>query len=121
MNNKREMLKDSQITNLIKFLKKINYQQVDLVKDQINQDLETETIISNISSDISEKYDKAISKGQAKAILIRILGLTLSSTERSQLYELRKKIKKYEKFITYFGDFGKTHDYILKVLILVMQ
>jgi len=121
MNNKREILKDEQISNLIKFLKKINYKGVDFVTNQINLDLKIESIISKISSDFYKKFDKAISEGQAKAILRRILGLTLSSTERSQLYELRKKIKKYEKFITYFGEFGKTFDYVLKVLILGLE
>lgn len=121
MNNKNEKLKEPQITNLIKFLKKINYREVDLIRDQINQDLDTKNIISKISSDLCENLDKAISMGQAKAILKRILGLTLSSTERSQLYELRKKIKKYEKFIAYFGEFGKTIDYALKVLILGLE
>jgi len=121
MNNKNEILSDKQITNLTKFLKKINYKKLSLFKDQINRDLDIENIIENVSSEIFEEYDKAISIGQAKAILKRILGFTLSSTDRSQLYELRKKIKKYEKFITYFGEFGKTYDYILKVLILGLE
>jgi GTPase SAR1 family protein len=121
MNNKNEVLSDKQITNLTKFLKKINYKKLTLFKDQINRDLDIENFIENISSEIFEEYDKAISIGQAKAILKRILGLILSSTDRSQLYELRKKIKKYKKFITYFGEFGKTFDYILKVLILGLE
>ncbi|NHJ23913.1 MAG: hypothetical protein EAX89_05025, partial [Candidatus Lokiarchaeota archaeon] len=45
----------------------------------------------------------------------------LSSTERSQLYELRQKIQKYEKFLTYFGEWGHKYDYELKMIILGLK
>lgn len=145
MNNKSEKLKDKQITDLSIFLKKINYTKVDLLNGtnkkvfkglvvsttskksmedlihQMNQNFDIHNIVSNISADIYEKYDKAISQGQIEALIRRVLGFRLSSTERSQLYELRKKVQKYEKFIAYFGEFGKLHDYVLKILILGLE
>lgn len=145
MNNQSEILSDKQITDLSNFLKRINYSKADLLNDtkkkvfkgldisttskksmedlirQINQNFDIEKIISIISADMYEKYEKTISQGQAESLLRRILGLSLSSTARSQLYELRKKIQKYERFNAYFGEFGKIHDYALKILILGLE
>ncbi|GAG54144.1 unnamed protein product, partial [marine sediment metagenome] len=41
-----------------------------------------------------------------------------TSTGRSQLYKLRRKIRRYEKFLTYFGEWGKEPDQVFKVIIM---
>lgn len=88
--------------------------------ERISQDRGTglEWLISKIAYDLYIKYDKTISQGQAEAVLKRALGITLSSTGRTQLYELRKKIRKYENFLAHFGELVKTHEFTFKVVIL---
>ena len=128
---------------LVKYLKQIKYSKRNLVEDILDptvsifpegdtfekteeslddliRDLtlhrDTNWIISLISSHIYEQYEKTISQGQVQAILKRILGISLTSTERSQLHELRKKIQRYEKFLNSFGEWGKKFDFPLKII-----
>ena len=144
MNLRIESLNDVQIAKLVSFLKKINYTQEELIfaiKKKIDkstlvkndlfdnsikledlirlgiQEIDFKWVISQISLDVFTLFDKSISRGQVKAIIKRVLGLKLSSTERSQLYEMRKKIRRSEKFLTYFGEWGKEPDYLFKVII----
>ena len=145
MNLKVESLTDEQKTNLITFLKKINYPKEELVfaakiefnnpnleknglfddstkiEDLIHsvvQNFGLNWLISTISSDVFKIYEKSISRGQVEALIRRVLGFKLTSTGRSQLYELRRKIRRYEKFLTYFGEWGKEIDQTFKVIII---
>ncbi|MBA7534849.1 hypothetical protein ES705_27099 [subsurface metagenome] len=144
MNQKIGLLTDGQIAKLVGFLKKINYPQEELkyaIKKKLNkstlvkndnfdnsikledlirlgiQEIDFEWLISQISMDVFTLFEKSISRGQVKAIIKRVLGVILSSTDRSQLYEMRKKIRKSEKFLTYFGEWGKEPGYLFKVII----
>ncbi|MBA7569986.1 hypothetical protein ES708_11731 [subsurface metagenome] len=144
MNQKIESLTDGQIAKLVGFLKKINYPQEELkyaIKKKLNkstlvkndnfdnsikledlirlgiQEIDFEWLISQISMDVFTLFEKSISRGQVKAIIKRVLGVILSSTDRSQLYEMRKKIRKSEKFLAYFGEWGKEPGYLFKVII----
>jgi len=85
------------------------------------QNFDLNWLISKIAFDLHIKYDKTISQGQAEAIIRRVLGIKLSSTGRSQLHELRKKIQKYKRFLTYFEEWGKQEDYTLKVIIMGLK
>ncbi|MFW9783485.1 MAG: GTP-binding protein [Candidatus Heimdallarchaeota archaeon] len=76
-----------------------------------------EQFISQIANDLYIKFEKTISQGQAEAVLKRVLDIKLSSTGRTQLYELRKKIRRYEKFIAHFKDWG-IYDYTFKITIM---
>jgi len=87
MNSKNLILTEKQINDLRIFLKKI-----ELSSEMVSKELN----IEKIASEISEKYEKTISPGQAEAVLRRVIRITLSSKERSQLYDLRKKIQRYE-------------------------
>lgn len=145
MNLKVESLTDVQNSKLIAFLKKINYPKEELVlaaKIELNdpnigknglfddstkiedlihnvvQNIGLNWLISTISSDIFKIYEKSISRGQAEALIRRVLGFTLTSTGRSQLYELRRKIRRYEKFLNHFGEYGIKYDYLFKVIII---
>ena len=145
MNLKIESLTDVQQTNLIIFLKKINYPKEELVfaaKIELNdpnlektdlfddsteiedlihnvvQKIGLNWLISTISSDIFKIYEKSISRGQAEALITRVLGFKLTSTGRSQLYELRRKIRRYEKFLNHFGEYGKKFDHLFKIIII---
>jgi len=91
--------------------------------DKISLDRGTglEWLISKISYDLYIKFDKTISQGQAEAVLKRALGIKLSSTGRTQLYELRKKIRRYENFLAHFGDLAKIYDFTFKVVILGLK
>ena len=136
-------ISQNQINNLIKFLKQIKYSKQNLVEDildptvHIFQDGDTfekteepldnlirelfneqdiNWIITLLSSHIYEQYEKTISQGQVQAILKRVLGISLTSTERSQLHELRKKIQRYEKFVNNFSEWGKKFDFPLKII-----
>jgi GTPase SAR1 family protein len=92
------------------FLKKIEFPTENLSK---------EFNIKEVSFQISEKYEKTISPGQAEAVMRRVIGETpLSTKERSQLYDLRKKIYRYEKFLTSFREWGRKYDHQLKIIIL---
>ncbi len=92
------------------FLKKIEFPTENVSK---------EFNIKEVSFQISEKYEKTISPGQAEAVMRRIIGGTpLSTKERSQLYDLRKKIYRYEKFLTSFREWGRKYDHQLKIIIL---
>ncbi|TES94887.1 MAG: hypothetical protein E3J90_10855 [Promethearchaeota archaeon] len=110
MNSKNIFLKDKQINDLKKFLKKIEF---------LTENLSKEFNIKDVSFQISEKYEKTISPGQAEAVMRRVIGGTpLSTKERSQLYDLRKKIYRYEKFLTSFREWGRKYDHQLKIIIL---
>ena len=61
-------------------------------------------VISKIAENLNILYNNAISVGQAKAVVRRIIGRNLSSTERSHLYEFRKKIQKYSRLIHDFEE-----------------
>ena len=139
----KESLDEDQLEKLIKYLKQIKYSKINLVEDildstlnifpngetfekseepledlirKLNQHHDFNWIISLLSSHIHEQYEKTISQGQIQAILKRILGIALTSTERSQLHELRKKVQRYEKFINNFGVWGKKYDFPLKII-----
>jgi len=139
----KDLLTDEQLDKLIKFLKQIKYSKINLVDDvlestidiypekepyqnsllsleeiidQIAHHYDINWIISYLSSQIYEQYEKTISQGQVQAILKRILSIPLTSTERSQLHELRKKVQKYEIFISNFGEWGKQYDFSLKII-----
>ena len=145
MNLKVESLTEAQKTKLIAFLKKINYPKAELVlaaKVELNdpnfekkglfddstkienlicnvvQNFGLNWLISTISSDIFKIYEKSISRGQAEALIRRVLGFKLTSTGRSQLYELRRKIRRYEKFLNHFGEYGKKYDHLFKIIII---
>jgi len=109
MNSKIIFLKDKQMNDLKNFFKKI-----ELSTEKASKEFN----IEEVSSQISEKYEKTISPGQAEAVLRRVMGITLSSKERSQLYDLRKKIQRYEKLLTNFTEWGIKYDYLLKMIIL---
>lgn len=110
MNSKNLFLNDKQINDLKKFLKKIEFPTENVSK---------EFNIKEVSFQISEKYEKTISPGQAEAVMRRVIGSTpLSTKERSQLYDLRKKIYRYEKFLTSFREWGRKYDHQLKIIIL---
>lgn len=110
MNSKNIFLKDKQINDLKMFFKKIEFPTENLSK---------EFNIKDVSFQISEKYEKTISPGQAEAVMHRVIGDTpLSTKERSQLYDLRKKIYRYEKFLTSFREWGRKYDHQLKIIIL---
>ena len=64
-------------------------------------------IISKIAENLNISYNNTISVGQAKAVVRLILRRNLSSTERSHLYEFRKKIHKYKRLINDFEEIVK--------------
>jgi hypothetical protein len=109
MNNKTLLLREKQLKDLLKFLKKIEFSS-----EKVTKDLDLE----ELSKQISKKYEMTISPGQAEAVLRRVLGMTLTSKERSQLYDLRQKIQRYDKFLTSFQDWGRKYDHQLKLIIL---
>ncbi|MFX1299027.1 MAG: hypothetical protein ACFFD2_29735 [Promethearchaeota archaeon] len=144
--SKNDQLNDSQLKNLKNFLVKINYTIEDLFREgeidiysnisvddneflTINKNLtkgiqylskrfNLDWIISKIAYDLYLRFEKTISQGQAEAVIRRAMGLTLSSTARSQLYELRKKIQRYKRFLTYFEDWGVKFDFALKIVLI---
>ncbi|MHA2332762.1 MAG: hypothetical protein ACXAEU_12130, partial [Candidatus Hodarchaeales archaeon] len=61
-------------------------------------------VISKLTTQFNVTYDNAISLGQANAAIKRVMGIPLTSTERSHLHELRKKIGKYKRLIEGFED-----------------
>jgi hypothetical protein len=61
-------------------------------------------VISKIAENLNILYNNAISVGQAKAVVRHIIERNLSSTERSHLYEFRKKIHKYKRLINDFEE-----------------
>lgn len=144
----KDLLTDVQLDKLIKFLKQIKYSRKNLVDDllestidiypekkpyqksevsldeiihQISQQYDINWIVSYLSSHIYEQFEKTISQGQVQAIIKRILGITLTSTERSQLHELRKKVQRYERFLDSFGKWGKGYDHRLKIIMLGLK
>lgn len=86
--------------------------------DEISHDKGTgrDWLIGKIALDLHIKFEKTISQGQAEAVLRRVLGITLSSTGRSLLNELRKKIRRYDKFLRHFEEWD-SYDYTFKVVI----
>jgi len=83
------------------------------------EEISKEFNIKEVSKQIGDKYEKTISPGQVRAVMLRVIGETpLSTKERSQLYDLRKKIYRYEKFLTSFREWGRKYDYQLKIIIL---
>ncbi len=140
MKSNNEIINANKVSELTNFLKKIRYFKNNLLNGSIKEDiieledldtnLESMEIILNsliqrfdinwlilkLSSDIYELFEKTISQGQIIAIMHKVLRLKLSSTERSQLHELRKKIRRYDRFLSYFGEWGKKFDLVLKVL-----
>jgi len=99
-----------QVNDLKAFLKKIEF-PTEKISKEFN--------IKEISKQISDKYEKTISPGQVWAVIRRVIGDTpLSTKERSQLYDLRKKIYRYEKFLTSFREWGRKYDNQLKIIIL---
>ena len=137
-------ISESDAERLIKYLKQIKYSKTNLVEDILDptvsifpegdtfekteepldnlirdliQHYDTNWIISLLSSHIYEQYEKTISQGQVQAILKRVLGISLTSTERSQLHELRKKVQRYEKFVDNFGEWSKKFDFPLKIIL----
>ena len=141
MKSNSETLSSNKIEKLTHFLKGVRYFKSNLINGTLNEyideidsiDITTESmeyilnlfiekfgidwLLEKLSLDIYELFEKTISVGQIIAIMHKFLGIKLSSTERSQLHELRKKIRRYDKFLKYFGDWGKTFDYLFKVLL----
>jgi GTPase SAR1 family protein len=141
MKSNAEVLEHGKTAELAQFLKGIRYLKFDLLNGNLTEYLNQikdlkisennleqilrilfhnfgiEIILEKISSDIYEMTEKTISLGQIMALMHKVLGFTLSSTERSQLHELRKKIRRYGKFLAYFGEWGKRFDFLFKVLI----
>ena len=136
-----DILTNIQIKNLENFLKKCDYSKEELfterereisveedwirdskvkikhVIEYLIQKKDLNWVISKIALDLYNKYEKAISQGQAEAVLRRVVDITLSSTGRSHLYELRKKIRRYEKFLHHFGDWD-VYDFTFKFVII---
>ncbi|NHJ25081.1 MAG: hypothetical protein EAX89_10925, partial [Candidatus Lokiarchaeota archaeon] len=69
MNSNFETFSEKQVTSLSNFLRRIEYSS-----EKISKTLN----IEKLAMSISEKYEKTISQGQVKAVLRRILGLTLT-------------------------------------------
>ncbi len=143
--NKNDQLNESQLENLENFLSKINYTIEDLFREgeidiysniSINENefpnknknlrkgiqhllnkFNLDWVISKIAYDLYLRFDKTISQGQAEAVIRRVVGLKLSSTARSQLYELRKKIQRFKRFLTYFEEWGVKFDFTLKIIL----
>lgn len=109
MSNKTLLLSEKQQKDLLNFLKKIEFSSEEVSNDHNLEEL---------SKQISDKYEKTISPGQAEAVLRRVLGMTLTSKERSQLYDLRQKIYRYEKFLTSFREWGRKYEHQFKSIIL---
>jgi len=80
MSNNSLLLSQKQLNDLSNFLKKIEFS-----REGVSKNLN----LGEVSEQISDKYEKTISPGQAEAVLRRVLGMTLTSKERSQLYDLR--------------------------------
>jgi small GTP-binding protein len=124
-------LSNNQLRDLESFLKKCDYSKEELIAgiepelieekywirdsevkirhviEYLLQENDLQWLISKVAFDLYIKYEKTISQGQAEAVLKRVLDIKLSSTGRTQLYELRKKIRKYENFLAHFGDLDK--------------
>ncbi|MFW9771307.1 MAG: GTP-binding protein [Candidatus Thorarchaeota archaeon] len=138
-------LSNNQLRNLVNFLKKCDYSKEDLLME-IEQELAEDRdwtrnseiklihiieyllqendfhwLISKIASDLYNKYEKTISQGQAEALLKRVLDIKLSSAGRTQLYELRKKIRRYDNFLAHFSDLAKIYDFTFKIVLLGLR
>jgi GTPase SAR1 family protein len=111
MNSKPHLYRDKELNDLKTYLKKI-----DITTEKISEIKEFD--IKVLSSQISEKYEKTISPGQVEAVLHRVMGITLTAKQRTQLYDLRRKIKRYDKFLTSFKEWGIKYDHQLKILML---
>ncbi len=59
-------------------------------------------LVSKTADELTQRY--AISYGQSKAIVKKVLQLQLNSTNRSHLNELKKKIKMYKKKILRYQE-----------------
>lgn len=145
MKSNSEILNESKINKLTDFLKGVRYFKINLsngslkeyfdeidgldvtkenmeeILDLFVQQFGIDWVIIKLSSDLYELYEKTISVGQIIAIMHKVLGIKLSSTERSQLHELRKKIRRYEKFLNYFEVWGKKFDGLFKTLIFGLK
>jgi GTPase SAR1 family protein len=141
MKSNSEIMNSNKMEILTHFLKGVRYFKINLINgtlkeyiDEINgKDITKESmeytlnlfiekfgidwLLEKLSLDIYDLFEKTISVGQIIAIMHKVLGIKLSSTERSQLHELRKKIRRYDKFLKYFGEWGKTFDNLFKVLL----
>ncbi|MEJ2295186.1 MAG: hypothetical protein P8Y23_10505 [Candidatus Lokiarchaeota archaeon] len=141
MKSNSEILSSNKMNKLTQFLKGVRYfkfslingtlkeyideiDDIDITKESMEYILSLfiekfgiDRLLEKLSLDIYELFEKTISVGQVIAIMHKVLGIKLSSTERSQLHELRKKIRRYDKFLKYFGDWGKAFDYLFKVLL----
>jgi hypothetical protein len=82
------------------------------------QELNLNVVISSLAIYLFIKCDKAISKGQAEAIIRHLLGIKLDSKGRSQLHEFRKKILKYKKLFTRFKEYDTQEEYLIKIITL---
>ena len=116
MTSKKIKLTNKQVNELNVFFKKISIPTANISK---------EFDIKEVSSQISDIYEKAISPGQSEAVLCRVMGIPLSPKQRTQLYDLRKKIQRYEKlipryekFLINFREWGIKYDIQLKIIIL---
>ncbi|NHJ22923.1 MAG: hypothetical protein EAX91_18420 [Candidatus Lokiarchaeota archaeon] len=102
-------LTDNQINKLKVFFKKIG-----IPTTEISKTLK----IEDVSKRISNIYEKTISPGQIEAVMRRVMGIPLTPKQRTQLYDLRKKIYRYEKFLASFREWGRLYDYQFKIIIL---
>jgi len=141
MKSNSKIVSSNKIGELTQFLKRVRYIKNDLINGSLkeyiseidgidinNDNMEAildhfvkekgiDWLIVQLSADIYEKFQKTISVGQIIAIMHKVTGVKLSSTERSQLHELRKKIRRYDKFLKFFGEWGKNFDFLFKTLI----
>ena len=141
MKSNSKTISQNKIEEFTQFLKRVRYFKNDLINGSLKeylseiegvdinetsmkdilslfiQEFGVEWLIVQLSADIYEKFEKTISVGQIIALMHKVLEIRLSSTDRSQLHELRKKIRRYDKFLKFFGVWGKNFDFLFKTLI----
>ncbi|MCE7734288.1 MAG: hypothetical protein GPJ54_05365 [Candidatus Heimdallarchaeota archaeon] len=62
-----------------------------------------EILLTKLADELKELYP--LSQGQAKAVMIKLLGFRLSSGTRSFLHDLRTKIRRYQGLIINFQEY----------------
>ncbi|MHA2202992.1 MAG: Rab family GTPase, partial [Candidatus Hodarchaeales archaeon] len=96
------------------FIQRLNSESQEQLQEKTGIDL----LISALAGDLHTKYAKAISPGQAEAVIRRVLGIKLDSKGRSQLHDLRKKIRKYKLLISFFEEYDELDEYLIKLVFI---
>ncbi len=96
------------------FIQRLNTES----QEQLQEKTGINSLILALAGDLHIKYDKAISMGQAEAVIRRVLGIKLDSKGRSQLHELRKKIRKYKRLISNFEEYDELNQYLMKIVFI---